>query len=139
MVRYAVGYRSRAFVTFGKPIASTASIRTRGGRARHDAHVMIAIGRVYKGLPNQCRTAMRPRSHAASSGARRSVDRHAARCGANLGVQAVRRPSSAMDPLEARGIVVVDRGRIRVRDRNVLRFYAHSLDHLLESPSRRTH
>jgi predicted O-methyltransferase YrrM len=47
--------------------------------------------------------------------------------------------AAALEPLEARGIIVADRGRIRVRDRNVLRYYARTLDHLLASPSRRTH
>jgi hypothetical protein len=47
--------------------------------------------------------------------------------------------AEALEPLEARGIIVAERGRIRVRDRNVLRYYAHTLDHLLASPSRRTH
>jgi hypothetical protein len=46
---------------------------------------------------------------------------------------------AAIEPLEGRGIIVADNGRLRVRDRNVLRYYARSLDHLLESPSRRTH
>jgi hypothetical protein len=46
---------------------------------------------------------------------------------------------AALEPLETRGIVVIDRGRVRVRDRNVLRYYGRTLDHLLASPSRRTH
>ena len=37
------------------------------------------------------------------------------------------------------GIIVAEDGRLRVRDRNTLRYYARSLDHLLESPSRHTH
>src|SRR5204863_479762 len=47
--------------------------------------------------------------------------------------------AEALEPLEARGIIVAERGRVRVRDRNVLRYYARTLDHLLASPSRRTH
>jgi len=31
----------------------------------------------------------------------------------------------------------MNRGRIRVRNRNVLRYYSRSLDHLLESPRHR--
>jgi hypothetical protein len=58
---------------------------------------------------------------------------------ANLGVQTgAEAVDAAVEPLEARGIIVVDRGRLRVRDRNVLRYYARTLDHLLASP-RRTH
>jgi hypothetical protein len=60
--------------------------------------------------------------------------------GANLGVTSGSEAlDEALEPLEARGIVVVERGRVRVRNRTVLRYYARSLDHLLASPSRRTH
>ena len=46
----------------------------------------------------------------------------------------------AADLLEARNIIHVERGgRFRVRERTVLRYYARTLDHLLASPSRRTH
>ena len=60
--------------------------------------------------------------------------------GANMGVASGREAvERAAEPLEARGIIVVERGRFRVRERNVLRYYARSLDHLLASPSTRTH
>jgi hypothetical protein len=60
--------------------------------------------------------------------------------GANLGVTSGSEAlDEALEPLEARGIIVVERGRVRVRNRTVLRYYARSLDHLLASPSRRTH
>ena len=143
MVRYAVGYRSRAFVTFGQPI-SVDGVDANSRRAVLDlGHmVMAAIGRVQKVLPTAVVAAgMRP------SITRRELE---SRCdavidtlraaGANLGVtsgaQAV---DAALEPLETRGIVVVDRGRVRVRERNVLRYYARTLDHLMTSPSRRTH
>ena len=45
----------------------------------------------------------------------------------------------AIPPLEYRGIIVAEQGCIRVRERNVLRYYARTLAHLLASPSRRTH
>ena len=61
-------------------------------------------------------------------------------CGANLGVTSgPAAVDAAIEPLEYRGVIVVENGRLRVRDRNLLRYYARSLDHLLESPSRRTH
>jgi glycerol-3-phosphate O-acyltransferase len=143
MVRYAVGYRSRAFVTFGKPIAID-GIDPHSRRAVLDlSHaVMKAIGRVYKVLPTALvAAAMRP------SIARRDLEGRADALidtlrsnGANLGVKSGDEAvDAALEPLEARGILVVDRGRVRVRNRNVLRYYARSLDHLLESPSRRTH
>jgi glycerol-3-phosphate O-acyltransferase len=143
MVRYAVGYRSRAFVTFGKPIAID-DVDPDSRRAVLDlTHaVMKAIGTLYKVLPTAVvATALRP-----SITRRQLVDEvdrlidTLRACGANLGVtNGAEAVDAAIEPLETRGIVVVDRGRIRVRDRNVLRYYARSLDHLLESPSRRTH
>ena len=60
--------------------------------------------------------------------------------GANLGVSNGRQAvAEAAEPLETRGIIVYDRGRFRVRDRNVLRFYARAIEHLLTSGSGRTH
>ena len=143
MVRYAVGYRSRAFVTFGKPI-DVEGIDANSRRAVLDlAHtVMKAVGRLYKVLPTAvAAAAMRP------SITRRELEQRAsaivetlASVGANLGVtsgpQAI---DAALEPLEARGVIVVEDGRVRVRDRNVLRYYARSLEHLLESPSPHTH
>jgi 1-acyl-sn-glycerol-3-phosphate acyltransferase len=143
MVRYSVGYRSRAFVTFGSPI-SVDGIDPTSRRAVLDlGHaIMQAIGRVYKVLPTAVvACAMRP------SITRRELEQRASAIietlgssGANLGVssgeQAV---DAAMEPLEARGILVNESERIRVRDRNALRYYARSLDHLLASPSPHTH
>ncbi|HZM58692.1 MAG TPA: 1-acyl-sn-glycerol-3-phosphate acyltransferase [Vicinamibacterales bacterium] len=143
MVRYAVGYRSRAFVTFGTPI-SASDIDPDSRRAVLDlSHaVMKTIGRLYKVLPVPVvAAAMRP------SITRRDLEARASALidtlgtmGANLGVlTGADAVAAAIEPLEARGILVLDRGRVRVRNRNVLRYYAHSLDHLLASPSRRTH
>jgi glycerol-3-phosphate O-acyltransferase len=143
MVRYAVGYRSRAFVTFGKAI-DVEGVDANSRRAVLDlAHtVMKSVGRLYKVLPTAvAAAAMRP------SITRRELDERAsaivetlASVGANLGVtsgpQAI---DAALEPLEARGVIVVEGGRVRVRDRNVLRYYARSLEHLLESPSPHTH
>jgi glycerol-3-phosphate O-acyltransferase len=143
MVRYAVGYRSRAFVTFGTPILAS-EIDPDSRRAVLDlSHaVMRAIGRVYKVLPvSVVAAAMRP------SISRRDLEQRAdalvdtlGTMGANLGVTSgAEAVAEALEPLEARGILVVGKGLVRVRNRNVLRYYARSLDHLLESPSRRTH
>jgi len=60
--------------------------------------------------------------------------------GANLAVSSGRQAvEEAAEPLESRGIIVYDQGRFRVRDRNVLRFYARAIEHLLSSGSGRTH
>ena len=143
ILRFAVGYRSRAFVTFGTAI-SVDGVDPNSRRAVLDlAHVIMkAVGRLYKVLPTAVvAAAMRP------SITRRELEQRAGvlidtlrSCGANLAVlsgpEAV---DAAIEPLESRGVIVVDSGRVRVRERNVLRYYARSLDHLLASPSRHTH
>ena len=37
------------------------------------------------------------------------------------------------------GVLVLERGRFRIRERGVLRYYARSLEHLLHAPAGRTH
>ena len=143
MVRYAVGYRSRAFVTFGQPIP-LGGVDAESRRAVLDlSHtVMTTIGRLYKVLPpTVIAAAMRP------SITRRELEHRAdaildtlRATGANLGVSSgAEAADRAIEPLEARGIVAVAGGRVRVRERNVLRYYARGLDHLLASPSAQTH
>jgi 1-acyl-sn-glycerol-3-phosphate acyltransferase len=143
MVRYSVGYRSRAFVTFGKAI-EVDGVDANSRRAVLDlGHaVMKAIGRLYKILPTAVvAAAMRP-SITKAELRRRSdelIDTLRS-CGANLGVSSgAEAVELALEPFETRGILVVEGNRVRVRDRNALRYYARSLEHLLESPSRRTH
>ena len=143
IVRFAVGYKSRAFVTFGTPI-TVDGVDPNSRRAVLDlAHtVMKTVGRLYKVLPTAIvAAAMGP------SITRRELEERATvlietlgSCGANLGVASgPAAVDAAVEPLEARGIIVAENGRLRVRDRNTLRYYARSLDHLLESPSRHTH
>jgi glycerol-3-phosphate O-acyltransferase len=143
MVRYAVGYRSRAIVTFGKPL-SVAGVDPNSRRDVLDlAHaIMAAVGRLHKVLPTAVvANAMRPSitRHDLESRADAVLDTLRS-AGANLGVQSgAEAVAEAIEPLESRGIIVAAQGCIRVRDRNVLRYYAHTLDHLLASPSRHTH
>ena len=143
MVRYSVGYRSRAYVTFGKAIAVD-GVDANSRRAVLDlGHaVMKTIGRLYKVLPTAVvAAAMRPSITKAELRQRADglIDTLGS-CGANLGVKSgAEAVDAALEPLEARGIIVAEGSRVRVRDRNVLRYYARSLEHLLESPSRRTH
>ncbi len=138
MVRYAVGYQSRAFVTFGTPI----SLEGCDPDSRRDvmalAHrVRDSIGSLYKVLPTAVvAAAMRP------SIARRELESRAdaliealRTAGANLGVTDGRQAVEEGAPLlTARNIVFVERGgRFRVRERTVLRYYARTLQHLLAS------
>jgi glycerol-3-phosphate O-acyltransferase len=136
MVRYAVGYNSRAFVTFGAPIA----INGYDPESRRDVMALAhltrdTIGMLYKVLPTAIvATALRP------SMTRRDLE---ARCdalidvvgstGANMGVHSGREAvDAAAEPLMARNIIHIERGdRFRVRERTVLRYYARTIDHLI--------
>jgi glycerol-3-phosphate O-acyltransferase len=142
MVRYAVGYRSRAFVTFGAPIAASG----------YDAHsrtevlelarlIRARIGAQVKVLPTAVfAAAMRPSVTYRDLESRidHLLELLAAQR-ANLGVTSGREAiAEAADPLETRGIIVSERGRFRVRDRSVLRYYARTIEHLL-TPAGRPH
>ena len=142
MVRYAVGYRSRAFVTFGAAI----SITDRDAQSRRGVldltHLIRArIGAQYKVLPTAVfAAAMRPSITRRELEARADqlVEELGARH-ANLGVASGKEAiDAAAEPLETRGIVVLERGRFRVRERSVLRYYARTIEHLLV-PTGRTH
>jgi glycerol-3-phosphate O-acyltransferase len=138
LVRHAVGYRSRAFVTFGAPIAV-------GGYDPHSRTEVLQlarlirsrIGAMYKVLPTAVfAAAMRP------SITRRDLEHRIDQIleelavkRANLGVTSGRDAiDQAAEPLETRGIIVTERGRFRVRERFVLRYYARTIEHLLETP-----
>ncbi len=145
MVRYAVGYQSRAFVTFGKPIPL-------GGydpEAKRDvmelAHqIRDTIGVLYKVLPTAIvAAAMRPSIARRDLEGRADAIIDALRLShANLAVH------SGRDAVEAGGAMLAERnvihvergGRYRVRERTVLRYYARTIQHLL-APRRplRTH
>lgn len=146
MVRYAVGYQSRAIVTFGAPI----SISDYDPESRRDVMALAhltrdRIGLLYKVLPTAVvAAALRPAI------ARKELEE---RCdaiietigalGGNLGVRngqdAV---DAAAEPLVARNIIHIERGgRFRIRERTVLRYYARTIQHLMPGSRRspRTH
>jgi glycerol-3-phosphate O-acyltransferase len=143
MVRYAVGYRSRAYVTFGAPIQIGGVDADSRREVLEFSHtVMHAIGRLYKVLPTAVvANAMRPSITRRELTTRADAVIETLRAqGANMGVSTgAEAVDAALAPLEARGVIVAERGRVRVRDRNVLRYYARTLEHLLASPSRHTH
>jgi len=144
MVRYAVGYQSRAFVSFGRPIP----LPGYDPESRRDvmtlAHqIRDTIGMLYKVLPTAIvAAAMRPAT------SRRDLEGRAdeilgvlARLGANLAVRSGREAVDSGAPLlAARNIIHVERGgRYRVRERTVLRYYARTIQHLLAPRRTRTH
>ena len=101
--------------------------------------VRARIGALYKVLPTAIfAAAMRPSITRRDLEAR--IDQLIEELGArhaNLGVTSGRQAvEEAAEPLETRGIVVSERGRFRVRERSVLRFYGRTIEHLLTTPGR---
>ena len=133
MVRYAVGYQSRAFVTFGTPIPLDGF----DPESRRDVHGARAPD------PRRDRTALQGAAdrggrrgdaavdHAARarSARRRHHRRRCAQAGANLGVttgrEAVEDGAPSRSP-PATSSIVERGGRFRVRERTVLRYYART-------------
>ena len=138
MVRYAVGYRSRAYVTFGEPLSVggfSAESRTSVLDLGH--LVMERIGRQVKVLPTALMASVLGPSMSdveLLDALAALVDGLQARS-ANLDeTDPAAIIAAAAGPLEARGIVARDEGRFRVRDRNLLRYYARGIEHLLPGP-----
>jgi hypothetical protein len=142
MVRHAVGYRSRAFVTFGPPIPLADS----DPGSRRDlvtlAHrIQYAIGLQHKVLPTALVAAAgRPRMRLDELRSR--IDNLLVGLSAQGANLAVRSGADAVEQglelLTARGVVVVEGDHIRVRDRFVMRYYGRSLEHLLQ-PKKAAH
>jgi hypothetical protein len=129
-------------VTFGAPIAVA------GCNAESSTEVLELtrtvrdrIGRLYKVLPTALvAAAMRPSIERRALEARvdaliGQLSSRQANLGATSGRQAV---EAAAEPLASRGIIVQERGRFRVRQRSVLRYYARTIEHLTAAP-RLTH
>jgi glycerol-3-phosphate O-acyltransferase len=142
MVRYAVGYRSRAFVTFGTPMpVSGVDPHSRSEVLELARTVRQHIGGLYKVLPTALfAAAMRPSITRKDLESRidHLIEELAVRR-ANLAVTSGKQAvEEAAEPLVVRGIVVQERNRFRVRDRSVLRYYGRTIEHLL-STGGRTH
>jgi glycerol-3-phosphate O-acyltransferase len=145
MVRYAVGYQSRAFVTFGEPIP----LEGIDPESRRDVMALAhltrdTIGRLHKVLPTAVIAVSLNRSmtrRELESRADALIDTLRA-SGANMGVASGRQAiEEGAEPLVARNIIHVERGgRFRIRERTVLRYYARTLQHLLaDRRTPRTH
>jgi glycerol-3-phosphate O-acyltransferase len=143
LVRHAVGYQSRAFVTFS-PAIPLASYDPDSRRdlvtLTHCVH--DAIGSSYKVLPTALVAAVtRPQMTRSELVGR--VDELLAVVAAEHANVSVRNGRQAVDEgverLAERGVLVEERHRLRVRDRLVLRYYARTIQHLLHRPRRTTH
>ena len=136
MIRYAVGYQSRAIVSFGKPITMESyDPDARRDMVRLQRRVRDAVGTLYKIVPTALvANCLRPSIERTELEDR--ID-HLIKIlqssKANLDVTSGRAAvDAALAPLETRGIVVTDGSRYRVRERAVLRYYARTIDHLLK-------
>ena len=143
MVRHAVGYESRAFVTFGEPIP----LGTFDPDSRRDlvtlAHrVHDEIGRCHKVLPTAL-VASVVRPHMLKTELVARLDERMAflaAAGGNLSVKTGRQAAEeGVAMLAARDVLVEERHRVRVRDRITLRYYARTIEHLLGRSHRTTH
>lgn len=137
MVGLAVGYQSRAFVTFGEAIPITGYDPDNKRDLVRLAHrIQASIGHLYKVLPTAIvarvmqpcitRTVLAERADALI----RELEPRGANLAVRTGAGAV---DEALEPMVERGILAVDdRGLIRVRDRHTLRYYARTIQHLVE-------
>ena len=143
LVRHAVGYQSRAFVTFSPAIPlSGYEPDSRRDLVSLTHRVHDAIGTSYKVLPTALVAAVtRPQTSRAELIGR--VDELLAVVvaeGANVSVKSGRQAvEEGVDRLIERGVLVEERHRLRIRDRLVLRYYARTIQHLLHKPRRTTH
>jgi len=143
MVRHAVGYKSRAFVTFGTPIPlSTYDPENRRDLVNLARRVQDNVGLLYKVLPTALvATVMRPQSTRTELIGR--IDElipvlaaEGANLDARTGRQTVER---GVEQLIDRGILAEKGHQLRVRDRLALRYYARTLHHLVARGRETTH
>ena len=137
MVGQAVGYESRAFVTFGTPIPLTEyDPENKRDIVRLAHRIQNDIGLLYKVLPTAVlASVMRPAiERPALTEAADALLRVLQAKGANLAVTTGRRAvDEGLEPMVEHGILAIDaRGRIRVRDRFLLRYYGRTIQHLLK-------
>jgi glycerol-3-phosphate O-acyltransferase len=143
MIRHAVGFRTRAFVTFGKKIPLTEY----DPESRRDlvslAHrIQREIGLLCKVLPTGlvCATVRPQMTRTELAGRIDELLDSMREQGANLGVKNGRQAvDEGVEALIERGVLVSARQHLRVRDRIVLKYYARSIEHLVPSKRRTTH
>ncbi|MDA1306707.1 MAG: 1-acyl-sn-glycerol-3-phosphate acyltransferase [Acidobacteria bacterium] len=140
MIRHAVGYESRAFVTFGHPIPLVEyDPAARRGLVALAHRIQHEVGLLHKVLPTALVASALTTSMTRSELAAR-IDHRLALLSAQQANLAVTSGHEAVDDgvgrLVDRGVLVTEGHRIRVRDRVTLRYYARTLQHLL--PLRRS-
>jgi len=140
IIRYAVGYQSRAIVSFGEPIQlADYDPDARRSMVQLNRRLREDIGRLYTVMPSaMVAAAMRPsiRRDELEDQINRLIEilrANGARLDVETGREAV---EAATEPLATRGILVVEGDRYRVRERTVLRYYARTIEHLLRDRGR---
>jgi 1-acyl-sn-glycerol-3-phosphate acyltransferase len=143
MARHSVGYQTRAFMTIGPriPLADY-DPESRRDLVRLMRGVHDQIGHLYKVLPTALvATVMRP--HASRTEIVERIDAllPVLRAeGANLSVRSAGEAADdGIERLSERDVLVHSRGRLRVRDRIVLRYYARTIQHLIDGTAQTTH
>jgi len=137
MLTLAVGFKTRAFVTFGEPIPMSEYSHESRRDVLDLAHrTRDAVGRLYKVLPTALvASCMKPSMDRKDLLPR--VDDLLGRLresGANLSVRDARHAvDQGVAALEARDVLHLEGPKIRVRDRNVLRYYARTIQHLIDA------
>jgi glycerol-3-phosphate O-acyltransferase len=140
MIRHAVGFRTRAFVTFGTKIP----LIQYDPESRRDlvslAHrIQAEIGLLCKVLPTAlvCATVRPQMTRTELAGRIDELIENFRQQGANLAVKTGRQAvEEGVEALVERGVLVAARQHLRVRDRIVLKYYARTIEHLV-SPRRR--
>ncbi len=135
MLSPSVGYESRAFVSFGEPIPLSEHDPTSKRDVLDLAHrTRDVIGHLHKVVPTAIvATAMRPNIDRADLESRVAATLELLqKADANLSEHDPREiVDDGVRRLERRGVLVAGRGRVRVRERSVLRYYARTIAHLL--------
>lgn len=143
MVRYAVGFHTRAFVTFGTAIPlSKYDPESRKDLVSLAHRIQAEIGLLYKVLPTALVAAtVRPQMTRSELTSR--VDDLVSKLRdqkANLAVKNGRQAvEEGVEALTERGVLVAERQHLRIRDRIVLRYYARTIEHLVPSRRRAVH
>jgi glycerol-3-phosphate O-acyltransferase len=143
MVRYAVGFRTRAFVTFGEAIPlSEYDPESRRDLVSLAHRIQKQIGGLYKVLPTALVAAtVRPQMTRGELTSRLDDVVGALKLqNANLAVKNGRQAAEeGIEALTERGVLVSERQHLRIRDRIVLRYYARTIEHLVPSRRRAVH
>lgn len=143
MVRYAVGFRTRAFVTFGTGIPlSEYDPESRRDLVSLAHRIQHEIGLLYRVLPSALvAAAVRPQMTRSELISRvddvvGKLKEQKANLAVKNGRQAV---EEGVEALTERGVLVAERQHLRIRDRIVLRYYARTIEHLVPSRRRAVH